>query len=71
MPKFSIAFISSAEQKPLRHRIIEAEDRESALKTFFSEEVNEFYSSDDQGYYYFKDDFTDKSAGLGSVIQID
>ena len=68
MPKFSIAFVAPADAKPLRHRIIESADQESALKTFFEEETGDFYSNDEQGYFYFKDDFLDASNGLGSVI---
>ncbi len=68
MPRFAIAFIAPADTKPLRHRIIESADQESALKTFFDEEASDFYSNDEQGYFYFKEDFFDSSNGVGSVV---
>jgi hypothetical protein len=69
MSKFSIAFISPAKVNPLRHRIIESQDQDSALKSFFSEEAAEFYSDDDQGFFYFKEDFFDETNTSGSVIR--
>jgi guanylate kinase len=71
MSKFSIAFIKPTEQNELRHRIIESADQETALKTFFNEEAVDCYSADDQGYFYFKEDFFDKTVSTGSVIQCD
>jgi hypothetical protein len=69
MPKFSIAFISPGPEKPLRHRIIEESDQETAVRKFFEEETVEFYSNDDQGYHYFKEDFFD--ASTGSLITLE
>ena len=71
MSKFSIAFITPSEQSQLRHRIIESVDQESASKTFFNEEAADCYSEDDQGFFYFKEDFFDKIVPSGSVIQCD
>jgi guanylate kinase len=71
MSKFSIAFIMPAKSNALRHRIIESEDQDSALKSFFSEEASEFYSNDDQGFFYFKEDFFDETNTSGSVIRLD
>ena len=68
MSKFSIAFVAPAENSQLKHRIIEGPDQESALKSFFTEETAEYYSSDDQGYFYFKEDFFDQSIPAGSII---
>jgi guanylate kinase len=68
MPKFSIAFIVPAEKSQLKHRIVEGTDQESALKSFFNEETAEFYSNDDQGYFYFKEDFFDQAVPSGSII---
>jgi hypothetical protein len=68
MSKFSIAFVAPEEEKPLKHRILESNDQETALKLFFEEEISEFYSNDDQGYHYFKEDFFDTSTGVGSII---
>jgi hypothetical protein len=69
MSKFSIAFIVPSKVSPLRHRIIESQDQDSALKSFFSEEAAEFYSDDDQGFFYFKEDFFDETNSSGSVIR--
>jgi guanylate kinase len=71
MSKFSIAFIKPTEKNELRHRIIESADQETALKTFFNEEAADCYSVDDQGFFYFKEDFFDKTVPSGSVIQCD
>ncbi|HMD69025.1 MAG TPA: hypothetical protein VKF42_09130 [Chitinivibrionales bacterium] len=71
MAKFSIAFIVPARTNNLRHRIVESQDQDSALKSFFSEEASEFYSDDDQGFFYFKEDFFDEANSSGSVIRLD
>ncbi|MDG5814415.1 hypothetical protein QA601_04955 [Chitinispirillales bacterium ANBcel5] len=71
MPKYSIAFITPSKRQQIRHRIIEEENRDSALEKFFNEEASEFYSADDQGFYYFKDDFFDEITSSGSIIEID
>lgn len=70
MPKFSIAFIIPQGNEQLKHRIIESPDQESALQQFFKEETAEFYSQDEQGYYYFKEDFSDSSNPQGSIIPL-
>ena len=69
MPKYSVAFIAPTDQKALRHRVLESPDPESALKTFFKEEVVEFYSDNEQGDHYFKEDFHDDSLASGSIVQ--
>jgi hypothetical protein len=69
MPKFSIAFIAPSKVSALKHRIIESQDQDSALKSFFSEEASEYYSDDDQGFFYFKEDFFDETNPSGSVIR--
>lgn len=69
MPKFSIAFIAPSKVSTLKHRIIESQDQDSALKSFFSDEASEFYSDDDQGFFYFKEDFFDETNPSGSVIR--
>lgn len=71
MPKFAIAFMVPAGKKPLRHRIVEGPDRETALRAFFDEEASEYYSTDDQGFYYFKDDFFEESSPGGSILTCD
>lgn len=71
MPKFSIAFATPGDKMQLLHRIIDSPDQDAALKTFFNEEATRFYSDDDQGYFYFKEDFNDASYPCGSIIQCD
>jgi hypothetical protein len=68
MPKFSIAFIAPGESSQLKHPIIEGADQETALRSFFNEEAAEYYSNDDQGYFYFKEDFFDQTLPSGSII---
>lgn len=68
MPKFSIVFLAPVEKNQLKHRIIESSDKESALKTFFTEEIIDFYSDDEKGFFYFKQDFFDSSSPSGSLI---
>jgi len=69
MPKYAIAFITPTKGAALRHRIMDGENRDSALRRFFNEEASEFYSNDDQGFYYFKEDFFDEVTGAGSIIE--
>jgi hypothetical protein len=71
MPKFSIAFITPEKKNMLRHRIIESAEKEIALRQFFNEEIVRFYSKDDQGYFYFKEDFFDSSDASGSIVELD
>jgi hypothetical protein len=68
MPKFSIAFVTPESTKPLKHRIIEGDDQEGALRKFFEEETAEYYSNDEQGFHYFKEDFFDNVGTMGSCI---
>ena len=70
MPKFSIAFIVPVGTHRLKHRIIESSDQDSALRKFFKEEIVDFYSDDEQGYFYFKEDFLDTDP-TGSIINCD
>jgi len=69
MPKFSIAFATTSDAKPLIHQLIEADDKETALKEFFTAGAAEFYSANDQGYHYFKEDFSDRKTPAGSIIE--
>jgi hypothetical protein len=71
MPKYSIAFIAPTDQRALKHRILQSPDVESALKTFFKEELVEFYSDNEQGYHYFREDFYDESLASGNIITCD
>jgi hypothetical protein len=70
MSKFSIAFIAPSVNAQLKHRIVESADQESALKEFFNEDAAEYYSGDDQGYFYFKEDFLDADQPSGSIIEL-
>jgi guanylate kinase len=71
MPKFVIAFVVPSKENLLKHKIVEGEDKDAALKTFFAQEVSEYYSNDEQGYYYFKEDFADPNVASGSILQLD
>jgi hypothetical protein len=63
MPKYSIAFVLPSKTNLLKHKLVDGADKDAALKTFFSEEVSEHYSADEQGYFYFKEDFSDTASG--------
>ncbi|MBD3420800.1 MAG: hypothetical protein GF398_11840 [Chitinivibrionales bacterium] len=69
MPKFSIAFILPDENNSLKHKIVEAENKDTALRGFFKKEALEFYSDDEKGFFYFKDDFMDPNAKCGSILE--
>ncbi|KMQ52915.1 hypothetical protein CHISP_0136 [Chitinispirillum alkaliphilum] len=71
MSKYSIAFITPSKKPQIRHRIITGENRDNALRQFFTEETNDFYSADDQGFYYFKEDFFDETSSSGSIIEVE
>ena len=71
MPKYAIAFVAPTDGKALKHRIVESPDTDSALKMFFKEEVSEFYSDNEQGYHYFREDFYDDALASGSIVQLD
>ena len=70
MPRFAVAFVTPSQNSQLVHKIMEGENKESVLKTFFTESVSEFYSNDEQGFHYFKDDFFDDTTPSGSIIEI-
>lgn len=70
MSKYAIAFIQPTENSQLCHRIVEGDTKETALRRFFDEEVKSFYSEDDQGFFYFKEDFFDEQAKCGSIIEL-
>lgn len=71
MAKFSIAFIAPDEQKQLRHRIIESPAKDAALITFFVKELSDFYSDDEKGFFYFRNDFFDPAVKCGSIIELE
>ena len=71
MSKYAIAFVLHAKSSPaVCQRIIEGENRETALRRFFDEELKDYYSEDDQGFYYFKEDFFDERVPAGSIIEL-
>jgi guanylate kinase len=70
MSKFAIAFIAPSKNTQLCHRIVEGDSKEEALRRFFDEEMKEYYSEDDQGYFYFKEDFFDERSTIGSIIEL-
>ena len=70
MPRFAVAFVTPSKNGRLIHRIIEGESKDSALKQFFTESVNDFYSTDAQGFHYFKEDFFDDVSPGGSIIEL-
>ena len=68
MPKYSIAFVTPDDKNMLLHKIIDAADRNAALKEFFDNEILNYYSKDVIGYTCFIEDFFDKSTKQGSII---
>jgi len=71
MPKYAIAFIVPDKSSPsVRHRILEGDDKETALRRFFDDELKDFYSEDNQGFFYFKEDFYDDRTQSGSIIEV-
>ncbi|NLW33457.1 MAG: hypothetical protein GXY77_18575 [Fibrobacter sp.] len=70
MPKYAVAFIVPSETSQLRHRVLDGENKDAALRKFFTEEASEYYSNDEQGFYYFKEDFFDETSSTGSIIEL-
>ncbi len=70
MPRFAVAFVTPSQNGQLIHRIIEGDNKDGALKTFFTESVCDYYSSDEQGFHYFKEDFFDDTTPGGSIIEL-
>jgi hypothetical protein len=71
MSKYSIAFVVPSKScSQICHRIVEGDTREAALRRFFDEELKAYYSEDEQGFFYFKEDFFDDRTPAGSIIEI-
>ncbi|MCX7726044.1 MAG: hypothetical protein N2053_04260 [Chitinispirillaceae bacterium] len=70
MPRFSIAFMTPEGEPKLIHKIIESETKELALRKFFNDSVTDYYSSDEDGFHYFKEDFFEDSSPAGSIIEL-
>ncbi|MFH0920023.1 MAG: hypothetical protein V1913_06640 [Fibrobacterota bacterium] len=69
MFRFSVAFISPGGN--LLHRVIRAKTEDEALKLFFNEIKLASYTLDDDGFFYFKEDFNFGERPAGNIIQID
>lgn len=68
MPKYVIAFMTP---KPsLVHEVVELDSQDSALRFFFNQFVKAGYSHDNEGFSYFKEDFSDPDAPLGHILEI-
>jgi hypothetical protein len=70
MSKYAIAFITPSKRMQLCHKIVESDTKDSALRRFFGENVSEFYSDNEQGFLYFKEDFYDEAGPAGSIIEL-
>jgi hypothetical protein len=68
MNKYSIAFISPGGN--LLHRLVMAKNEDEALRTFFKEVNLASYSQDEDGFYYFKEDFSYGERPAGNILQI-
>ncbi len=68
MPRYAIAVTSTANK--VIQKVIEGEGQDSALRKFFDENMATQYSNDDQGYFYFKEDFFDPKAPVGSILEV-
>lgn len=68
MARYAIAVISQASK--VVQKVIEGEGQEVALRKFFDENMASQYSIDDQGYFYFKEDFFDPKAPVGSILEV-
>lgn len=69
MPRYAIAFITA---KPaLIHRLVEMDSRDAALRAFFNEHAaSEGYSSDAEGFAYFREDFEHPDEPMGSILEV-
>lgn len=70
MAFFSIAFIAPDEKGSLQHKVVEADNEKNAMRLFFSENAVKYYSNDDQGFYYFQEDFKHPKDPAGSILEI-
>lgn len=68
MARYAIAVISQAGK--VIQKVVEGEGQEVALRKFFNENMASQYSIDDQGYFYFKEDFFDPKAPVGSILEV-
>jgi hypothetical protein len=69
MPKYAIAFHST--DGLFHHKIIEMDTKESALRFFFTNHIENEYTPDEEGYNYFREDFLDPDTPLGNILDIE
>lgn len=70
MSKYAIAFITPTKKIQLCHKVVEGENKDSALRVFFNDCAKEHYSDDEKGFLYFKEDFYDEHAPSGNIIEL-
>jgi len=68
MPRYAIAFVTA--KSALLHKLVEMDSHEAALRFFFKNHVGDAYTPDDEGYGYFKDDFTNAENPMGSILEV-
>ena len=68
MPRYAIAFHNQGVE--FIHKIVEMDSEEAALRFFFQTYVSSGYTSDEEGYVYFREDFHDVDDPLGGIVEI-
>ena len=68
MPQYSIAFHSS--RNNFIHKLVEMDSRDSALRFFFTNYLDDEYTKDSEGFNYFSEDFNDPDSPMGSILEI-
>jgi hypothetical protein len=72
MNRYSIAFISPGNN--LLHRVVFAKTEDEAMRLFFNEIKLASYTQDDDGFFYFREDFNYTKQGerpAGSIIKVE
>lgn len=69
MARYAIA-ITLPDTNRVMHKIVEGDGQDIVLRKFFDDNMESHYSIDDQGYYYFKEDFFDSKNPVGSMLEI-
>jgi hypothetical protein len=68
MPRYAIAVLNS--QSKVVQKIVEGEGQDAALKKFFETNMADQYSGDEQGYFYFKEDYFSPQGPMGSILEV-
>ena len=68
MPRYAIAFHYPGDN--IIHKVVEMDSEESALRFFFSNYLSDRYTTDDEGYNYFSEDFHDQDGPPVSIMEI-